>query len=385
MKNGKRKKTNGAWFGILCFALIGAACGALFLLYLDRAEQAGLSRGQRLWAFALMMVCLYGAALIQIIIHEAGHLVFGLLTGYRFCSFRVFSLMWIRENGKIRLKRMSLAGTGGQCLMGPPELSDGKMPVMLYNFGGAILNLVSAALFLGLSFLCPPVSMVRVFLWFLAVFGLGFALMNGLPLPAAGLSNDGRNALELSRSREAARAFWVQMKVNELTSDGVRLRDMPEEWFAVPSAEAMGNGIIAPIGVLACSRLMDEHRFAEADALMKDLLSQKNAVAAVHRGLMVCDRMFLELIGENRPAVLSAFRTKEQEQLMKAMKTFPSVLRTEYACALLGGRDPARAETFRRQFEKAVRSYPYPGEIRAERELMALAADAASSGKANEQ
>ena len=185
MKNGIRKKPNGAWFGVLCFALIGAACGALFLLYLDRAEQAGLSKGQRLWAFALMMVCLYGAALIQIIIHEAGHLVFGLLTGYRFCSFRVFSLMWIRENGKIRLKRMSLAGTGGQCLMGPPELSDGKMPVMLYNFGGAILNLVSAALFLGLSFLCPPVSMVRVFLWFLAVFGLGFALMNGLPLPAA--------------------------------------------------------------------------------------------------------------------------------------------------------------------------------------------------------
>ena len=33
-----------------------------------------------------MMVCLYGAILIQIVIHEAGHLVFGLLTGYRFCS-----------------------------------------------------------------------------------------------------------------------------------------------------------------------------------------------------------------------------------------------------------------------------------------------------------
>ena len=385
MKNNKRKKkVSVPWLGILFFALIGAACGAVFLMYLGQAEQAGMSRGQRLLSFALMMVCLYGAILIQIVIHEAGHLVFGLLTGYRFCSFRVFSLMWVKENGKIRFKRMGIAGTGGQCLMGPPDLRDGKIPVMLYNFGGAILNLISAALSLGLSFLCPPVSMVRVFLRFLAVIGLGFALMNGLPLPAAGLNNDGQNALALSRSGEAVRAFWIQMKANELTSEGVRIKDMPEEWFAVPSAEAMGNGIIAPIGVLACSRLMDEHRFAEADALMKDLLAQKNAVAAVHRGLMVCDRMFLELIGENRPAVLSAFRTKEQEQLMKAMKTFPSVLRTEYACALLGGRDPARAETFRRQFEKAVRSYPYPGEIRAEWELMAIAADTSSSGKANE-
>ena len=380
MKNNRRKKTSGAWFGVLCFALIGAACGALFLLYLDRAEQAGLSGGQRLLSFALMMICLYGAALIQIIIHEAGHLVFGLLTGYRFCSFRVFSLMWIRENGKIRLKRMSLAGTGGQCLMGPPELSDGKMPVMLYNFGGAILNLVSAALFLGLSFLCPPVSMAWVFLAFLAVFGLGFALMNGLPLPAAGLNNDGQNALALSRSGEAVRAFWIQMKANELTSQGVRIKDMPEEWFAVPSAEAMNNGIIAPLGVLACSRLMDENRFREADALMKNLLSQKNAIAGLHRSLMICDRMYLELIGENRPGSLSILRTPEQEKLMKAMKAFPSVLRTEYAYALLAEKDPSKAESVRQRFEKSARSYPYPGEIQAERELLEIAAETAQSG-----
>ena len=381
MKNNKRnKKLSAPWLGILFFALIGAACGAVFLMYLEQAKLAGMSRGQRLLSFALMMVCLYGAILIQIVIHEAGHLVFGLLTGYRFCSFRVFSLMWVKENGKIRLKRMSLAGTGGQCLMGPPDLRDGKIPVMLYNFGGAILNLISAALSLGLSFLCPPVSMVRVFLRFLAVIGLGFALMNGLPLPAAGLNNDGQNALALSRSGEAVRAFWIQMKANERTSEGVRIKDMPEEWFAVPSAEAMNNGIIAPLGVLACSRLMDENRFREADALMKNLLSQKNAIAGLHRGLMVCDRMYLELIGENRPGSLSILRTPEQKKLMKAMKAFPSVLRTEYAYALLAEKDPSKAESIRQRFEKSCRSYPYPGEIRAERELLEIAAKAAQDG-----
>ena len=81
---------------------------------------------------------------------------FCVLHSLTICSFRVFNLMWIREGGRIRLRRMSIAGTGGQCLMGPPDLKDGKMPVMLYNFGGAIFNLLFAVLALGLSFLYPP-------------------------------------------------------------------------------------------------------------------------------------------------------------------------------------------------------------------------------------
>ena len=40
-----------------------------------------------------------------------------------------------------------------------------------------------------------------------AVIGLAFALINGLPIKMGSVNNDGRNALELSRSEEATRAF----------------------------------------------------------------------------------------------------------------------------------------------------------------------------------
>lgn len=56
------------------------------------------------------------------------------------------------------------------------------------------------------------------------------------------VNNDGRNALELSRSEEATRAFWIQMKVNEQIAKGLRLKDMPDEWFKVPSDELMKTG-----------------------------------------------------------------------------------------------------------------------------------------------
>ena len=118
------------------------------------------------------------------------------------------------------------------CVFG--DLENGKMPVMLYNFGGAIVNLFTAVVCTGLSFLCPVRSLGWTVLMMFAVIGLAFALMNGLPLRMGPVNNDGKNALDLSRSEEATRAFWIQMKVNELVSKGDRLKDMPEEWFTLP-------------------------------------------------------------------------------------------------------------------------------------------------------
>ena len=371
-KNRKRGKTQ--WLVMLCYTLIGAACGVLIMTYLDRLP-GELFSADKLILLAVLFLCMYGAILVQIIIHEAGHLVFGLATGYRFSSFRIFSLMWLKENGKIRFSRMSVAGTGGQCLMSPPDLKDGKMPVMLYNFGGALLNLFAALVFGGIMLLCPAWSLIWLVLLFLVITGVAFALINGFPLGTGPVNNDGRNALDLSRSPEAVKAFWIQMKVNEMISRGIRVRDMPEEWFEMPSDEAMQNGIIATLGVLACNRLMDEKRFADAERLMAHILSNETGVVGLHRILLTCDRMYVELIGPNRAEVLKGMLSKEQKKIMKAMKQYPSVLRTEYAYALLCEKDTEKAGSIRKHFKKAAETYPYPGEICAERELMDLAAE----------
>ena len=49
--------------------------------------------------------------ILQVIIHEAGHLVFGLLSGYKFISFRVFDFKIIKDkNGKLKIRYERLAG-----------------------------------------------------------------------------------------------------------------------------------------------------------------------------------------------------------------------------------------------------------------------------------
>ena len=378
MKNQKetKKRNIGQILIPICFVLIGAVCGILFMKYLDRPETAGTPGGGKILTILVALVSMFAALILQIIIHEAGHLVFGLLTGYRFISFRVYSFMWMKDNDRIRFKRMSIAGTGGQCLMAPPDLKDGKMPVQLYNYGGAIMNLIASAISGGLSLLCPAGSLFRPFLLMMLVTGIAYALMNGLPLRMSLANNDGRNAWDLARSPEAVQAFWTTMKMNELSARGVCLRDMPEEWFAVPDEEGMKNGITSSLGAVACSRLMEQGRFEEADALMERLLSQPNGIPGVLRKMLVCDRIYVELIRKNRPEALEGLRTKDQEKFMKSMKKFPSVLRTEYAYALLAEKDPEKAQKVMEMFEKTARTYPNPNDIEIERELMETAREA---------
>ena len=375
MKEKQKKKKKFLWQKYVYMAfcvLLGVACGGLMVTYMNSSGFEKTFR-EGILSFFVLILTLYAALFVQIIIHEAGHLVFGLLSGYKFSSFRVMSFMWVKEGGRIKFRRLTIAGTGGQCLMSPPELSDGKIPVVLYNFGGSLMNIIAGLVFLGLYFVFANVPILSTVMIITAAIGFISAVMNGVPMRMGTVDNDGYNAVSLTRSCNAMRSYWVQMKINEQISKGIRLKDMPDEWFDIPDDGDMKNSMVAAIGVFACNRLVDMHKFDEADKLMAHLLEIDSGMVDLHRNLMICDRMYIELITENRNEVIEEMVTKEQKKFMKSMKTFPSVLRTEYVYALLGEKDIAKAERIKACFEKHAKKYPYPSEIQSERELVEIA------------
>ena len=369
---GKLKKLLGHLLSIGIGLAVGWVAGYFIGSCMD-AVTARFPDMNLITALALLVLIVVLAFFLQLIIHEAGHLVFGLLSGYHFSSFRIGSFLWLKEDGKLRCKRLKVTGTGGQCLMSPPDPVDGKFPVVLYNLGGAIINVLTSVLFLLLYFLSRPLPLLAMFFMSMAVMGLATALINGIPLHTPTIDNDGYNALSLRKDPDAAAAFRMQMKVNELISKGQRLKDMPEEWFALPSDEKMKNSMVAATAVFACNRLMDQHRFAEADALMEKYLSMDTAIVGLHRSLMICDRIYLELIGENRRGTIASMLDKNQKQFMRSMKKFPSVIRTEYVYALLHEQSAEKAEKIAKAFEACARTYPYPSDIQSERELLEIA------------
>ena len=371
MNKRRRKIVWQQYIGMAFMMLIGAICGFIMVWYIDNSS-ADTPLYQEILSLAGLFLGMYVALFFHMIVHEAGHLVFGLMTGYKFCSFRIASFMWLKENGKLKMKRLTLAGTGGQCLMTPPDMKDGKIPLVLYNLGGSFINIIIGALFLVGYLIFSDIPFLSPILLIFSAVGFMIAMMNGIPMRMGTVDNDGYNAFALSKNKEAVEAFWVQLKVAEQSSKGVRLKDMPAEWFAVPSDEAMKNSMVATRCVFTCNRLMDEEKFEEADALMAHFLEIESGIVGLHHDLLMCDRIYVELIGQNRTEVIASMMTKEQKKFMKAMKRFPSVLRTQYALAVLEEKNVSKAETIKGDFDKAAKSYPYPHEIESERELMRI-------------
>lgn len=90
---------------------------------------------------------------LQIIVHELGHLVFGLASGYKFLSFQVLGFAVVQEDKKIKVKRFNLAGAAGQCLMFPPDRKTEDIPVVAYNAGGVLFNVILTTILVLLLFL----------------------------------------------------------------------------------------------------------------------------------------------------------------------------------------------------------------------------------------
>ena len=373
MKHNKRK--SNLWQTIVIVAaviLMGIICGRLIDVFIyTRVENILPFDGFPEILCYLICICIGG--FIHIIIHETGHLIFGLLSGYSFSSFRIFSFMWLKENGKLRLKRQSIAGTGGQCIMIPPDMVDGKFPVVLYNLGGILLNAVSSIVFLALFFLCLDFPILAAIMLWLFVLGVLMAVMNGVPTSTGSINNDGYNAMALSRDPEAMEAFWIQLRIVDKTTKGLRLKQMPAEWFKVPSDEGMKNSMTASRGVFACNRLMDEGRYQEADSLMEHILGIDSGIVGLHRSLLICDRICLELMYKNRRDVVEKMQTEEQKNFMKAMKKFLPVLRTNYLIAMFMENDMTKADKIMTEFEKQAKLYPYETDIASERELIRTA------------
>lgn len=366
----KQKSSLSSVITVLICLLAGAAAGVLGGMFVG-----SMSGGNDTLFFiylGVLLVSLVVAYFAQIIIHEGGHLVCGLLSGYSFVSFNILGFVWQRgEDGALRTGRMQIAGAGGQCMMAPPEYNGGDFPYVLYNLGGVLANLLSAAVFALLAWLIP-LAPVRILLICLAIVGALLGPMNAIPFANEAIQNDGKNILCIRRSIHARRAFWVQMRLAAEVARGVRVRDLPDEWFApFPDAE-LNNPIVCAIPVLNTTRLMDMQDFPAALEAIRTLMARQKGVVGLYRTTMACDGAVCELLGGQPGEFTAMLEEPAHQQIMKAMADNPSILRTQYAIALLRDGDAEKSTALMDAFRKAAAKHAYPAEADSEQEIIAL-------------
>lgn len=105
---------------------------------------------------------------------------------------------------------------------------------------------------------------------------------------------------------------------------------------------------------------------------MDKLIEKDRKMIGFHRNLLIAERIFCELIENKELALIEPLLTDDFKKFAKAMKTFPSMIRMQYALYTIKDKNSDLANKTLVQFEKVAKNYPYKQDIEGERELLLL-------------
>lgn len=386
-KKLRAKQNKGMTIFFAVCIVFGLALGFFGAMFLDKGIDFQIEPPFRvkepfdfIYPF-VFVIFFYFTMVLHTIIHEGGHLVFGLLTGYRFLSFRVFSFTVVKKDGKTVRKKLKTPGMMGQCLMIPPEWDENeKYPYAWYNLGGGFMNLISCLLVVPLFFFHSP-----LLAWIAGVFifsGVIFALSNLIPM-SMGIPNDGKNCLLCKKSRENQKAFYLQLKINAMMSDGVLLKDIPEEMFAV-GQDGNLNALFCTIRLMEFCRHLQKEDEEEAKACLLSMEQAIEKLPVAFVNSIDLERLYFMLLDKAPLEEIASYYAVLQPVLLQNKDI--SVLRVKYVYYLLltdeeremidwlvalkkgklpkklPKRKPVTAEKIYEDMEKAFANHPVIGE-----------------------
>ncbi|MCL2037280.1 MAG: M50 family metallopeptidase [Oscillospiraceae bacterium] len=371
----KKKKTKIKLTSLLPYVL-GAALGNIIFFITGRNVGAdvsaeGVSLGMALLNLLPGIVSLFIGVILHIVLHEAGHLAAGLLSGYKFTSFRIGSVMIIKENGRLKFKRFSIAGAGGQCLMSPPKSIKGEYPFALYYLGGGLMNFIASGIFVAVFLLTKDDFQYAgdIFITLAAV-GIILGLINILPLEIGGVATDGHYVVSLTKYEQSRRSSWLLLTANARISSGERAKNLPEEWFVFSEDYNFNDAISGNLATLGVWRLIDCRKFDEAKALAEKIISKGDKLIELLKNEARCELLFLEIITEKSQDEIGRLFTSELKAYIKASKTHLSKHRLMYAYEKLVSQNDEKAQKCLETFNKICLVSPYASDCESEKELI---------------
>ncbi len=308
---------------------------------------------------------------LNILIHEGGHLVCGLISGYKFVSFRILNYALIRKDGKLSIKHFSVEGTGGQCLLTPPVMDDeSKTPIVLYNLGGVLANILSILLVLPVFWtdMHPYVfEFAALFILLTAI----MVIMNGIPMQQTnGISNDGMNVIQLRKSPASLHGMIAQLRANALIQEGIRPKDMPDELFTTHGPINYRNAIEVSIPLMAASRLLDQRKIEEAHISFQELYSHRSEIMPLYVKEITGELIFTSLVMGDKKKAEELYDKDTQKYIKQYSKVMSSKQRILFAIALFMENDHKKAKSIYASLLKQKDEYMLQGEVESDLAIM---------------
>lgn len=357
---------------IVASLIIGYAIGRGVVHFMGgKANVASIDKMKLVQSTLISFAMLVVSAIVNIILHEVGHLLGGLATGYKFLSFRIFNLALQKSDDGWRWKKFGIAGTLGQCLMHPPHTT--PTPYFWYNVGGVAANLIVGVTSAALLLLCDMSVVPFALCVMLLATSAWTILMNGVPMAPSGVPNDGKNIITLWRHPEQRRHLHDMLAVAAQQSLGKRCGELPEAWF--DSSPVTKDSTVMEISArnLHYVRLMDELRFDEARPIAEEIMALDDALPQLFQMEVSGDLLLLELATLRRPEVIARLWNMKfgasgmtlQKYVTAYRKYFPMKCAILYAYEMLELQSPESAQQYYDEVVAKLDTYAQPGEARS--------------------
>ena len=350
--------------------IIGLILAFLLILFIDGSK--GLSNAMNIDVnaskIAISIACTFASliitAILQFALHEVGHLLFGLASGYKFSSIRLYKYAIVKDDSGYHVKKFNIQGTGGQCIMTLPEdTNPSRVPFFWYNAGGVIVNVVLVAISIVVLSCCNLGMVAESFFIMLAFTGAFIALTNGVPLSFNGLCNDGRNIMLLMRNKRSRRFFLRMMQTASELSRGKRLKDMPREWFEDIPVDSPKDYFLLANRINYAALLEDSGRFDEARRVYEEISSFEKDLPGMIKLEIGADHILMELLTTARHDIVETIYDKWlKAYINSSYKYSPIKTVALYALALHHDNDPVRAKQLLDELESHREDYLMPGE-----------------------
>lgn len=342
--------------------IAGSVLGILLAKNSDIVESVSFI----LFIFMLVSTLIIGY-FIHILFHELGHLIFGLYSKYQFISLRLGKILFLKINKKYKMVVTHNSIISGQCIMAPLTLEPNHYPFVLYNLGGVIVNFILIIINLALYMLISTNIFFSLLEIMMIVVGICMFLFNIIPMG----SNDGHNLYILLKNKYTRYAFWSQLNVYALSIKGIRLKDMPEEYFLFDITQDLKELLICTQAYQVCSYYLDKNDFDTMRKIAMKVIDTEG-VPEVFRNELQCEVLYVELVTDCRKDVIDKLYTLKLSQYIERTKKHISKQRLLYAYERLFLVDDELANDRLEKFNSQAKLNPYPIEVESEKKLMNL-------------
>ena len=311
------------------------------------------------WDTLLLLISSIFFYIFHIIIHEAGHGIFGKLTGYKMVSFRIFSFMWVWENKRhLSFKRLKVPGTLGQCLMAPPEYQKGKFPFRLYLLGGVLMNLIFSCI-VGVFFL-PHSPFAVVFV----LIGIFIFLTNLIPIGF----NDGMSLKIASMSERQQYLLFLQFEVNYQLTKGKTYLDLPKEYFHLVPLDKKSTYFNDYQKFLLLGFYLENKNWKDFGETLNDLWTTKETLVSVYQIELNKELLFYLCLTDNKDPRISELWQDKMTQIGLKQK-FPGNARIKASYYYFIDNQHELALKTLYEARKNEKSAPNLGDFKIEMEL----------------